>query len=177
MSVRLIRSTNSAPVSVYDDAVIFHSAKGHDYTGDKRGGVFEGVYLNFNHIKDDVNHKFIIRSGMGMLYGRQFELPENETIEFELETMANKYLVVYVEIVADHETGDDDEEVDTEEINIRSQYSSGGYPSIGNLDLIKNRYGTATMELYRVKVGSNGLIEEIIDRRYMYQPGYAEKQE
>lgn len=170
MAIRLIRATNSEAVTVYDDAVVFHSAKGHDYTGDKRGGVFEKVYFAFNYIVDNVNKKFIIKSGMGMLYGRQFELAENETAEFSVADQLNRYLVYYLEIKNELISG-----VETTSINIKSQWSSISYPSIGNTDLIVNRYGTATMELYRIRVNAIGAISEVIDRRYIYRSGYAEK--
>ena len=183
MSIRLIRCNNSDPVTPYDDAVIFHSAKGHDYTGDKRGGVFYKVYNGMGYIRDNVNHKFIVKSGMAMLYGRQFEIPQNETIEFNVSSLAGKYCVVYVEVqsyqdedpdavVAEGETAP---LIDMLEITAKLEYASDNYPSIGNTDLITNRYGTATMELYRFQVNSSGQVGDIIDRRYIYMPGVAEK--
>lgn len=162
MSIRLIRSTNSDPVTVYDDAVVFHSAKGHDYTGDKRGGVFEKVYSGFNGYLDKTQGNLIIQSGMGMLYGRQFELPQNETKEIPYST--GQYLIAYVRLEVT---------ASTESISIEYTYSSLSWPSIGNTDLIRNRTGVATMELYRVN--ATGGAVTLIDRRYIYRPGYAEK--
>lgn len=170
MALRLIRSNNSGQVTVYDDAVVFHSAKGHDYTNDKRGGVFDKVYNAFGFIADNVNKKFIIKSGMGMLYGRQFALDPNETMEFSVAEMVNQYIVYYFKI---NNQLVDGEEVTT--ITIEAQHGSNGYPSIGNTDLITNRYGVATMELYRVRTDAQASITSTIDRRYIYRPGYAEK--
>ena len=183
MSIRLIRCNNSDPVTPFDDAVIFHSAKGHDYTGDKRGGVFYKVYDQLGHIRDNVNHKFILRSGMGMLYGRQFEIPENENLEFSVTSLAGKYCVVYVEVTNEFvdmtgETDENDQPIPSyDQVTVTAQlvYSSEGYPTIGNTDIIANRYGTATMELYRFQVNVQGEIGDIIDRRYIYMPGIAEK--
>lgn len=168
-TIRLIRSTNSGEVTVFDDAVVFHNAKGHDYTGDKRGGVFEKVYNQFNAYIDHKQDKLIIESGMGMLYGRQFELAENETIEISLN--GNDYIVVYVELTINRGSDGYDEE----SIAIKAQYGSSSYPSIGNTDLVRNRYGSATMELYRVSPKIFGLVRTKNDRRYVYKPGYAEK--
>ena len=199
MSIRLIRCNNSSEVTPFDDAVIFHSAKGHDYTGRTRGGVFEKVYEEMRHIRDNVNHKFILQSGMAMLYGRQFEIPQNETIEFEISSLAGKYCVVYVEVKntlveVQPESGgaaaaapaapaageEEEEEVGVEyedeiTISAKLEYSSGSYPSIGNTDLIANRYGTATMPLYRFRVDVNGVMGDIEDLRYIYRAGVAEK--
>ena len=183
MSIRLIRCNNSDPVTPFDDAVIFHSAKGHDYTGDKRGGVFYKVYDQLGYIRDNVNHKFILRSGMGMLYGRQFEIPENENLEFSVTSLAGKYCVVYVEVTNEFvdmtgETDENDQPIPSyDQVTVTAQlvYSSEGYPTIGNTDIIANRYGTATMELYRFQVNAQGEIGDIIDRRYIYMPGVAEK--
>lgn len=170
MALRLIRSNNSGRVTVYDDAVVFHSAKGNDYTGDKRGGVFEKVYNAFGYIADNVNKKFIIKSGMGMLYGRQFALDPNETVEFDLSALANQYIVFYFKIENKLVSG---EEVTT--ITLEEQHSGASYPSLGNTDLITNRYGTATMELYRVRTDATSTIIGTTDRRYIYRAGYAEK--
>ena len=173
MGLRLIRSTNSEEVTVYDDAVVFHSAKGHDYTGELRGGVFEKVYKSFNSYFDSVQQKFIVESGQGMLYGRQFELRENETIEFYLGNLAGKYIVIYIEMSV--EKGSNGNEIET--ISMKHTWGSYAYPSIGNTDLIRNRYGVATMELYRLKLQSDGSLNatDKKDRRYFYKPGYAEK--
>lgn len=183
MSIRLIRCNNSDPVTPFDDAVIFHSAKGHDYTENKRGGVFNKVYDQLGYIRDNVNHKFILRSGMGMLYGRQFEIPENENLEFSVTSLAGKYCVVYVEVTNEFvdmtgETDENDEPIPSyDQVTVTAQlvYSSEGYPAIGNTDIIANRYGTATMELYRFPVNAQGEIGDVIDRRYIYMPGVAEK--
>ena len=183
MSIRLIRCNNSDPVTPYDDAVIFHSAKGHDYTGDKRGGVFNKVYNGMGYIRDNVNHKFIIKSGMAMLYGRQFEIPQNETIEFNVSSLAGKYCVVYVEVQSYQDEdpdavvgeGESAPLIDMLEITAKLEYASDNYPTIGNTDIIANRYGTATMELYRFQVNSSGQMGDIIDRRHIYMPGVAEK--
>lgn len=183
MSIRLIRCNNSDPVTPYDDAVVFHSAKGHDYTGDKRGGVFNKVYDGMGYIRDNVNHKFIVKSGMAMLYGRQFEIPQNETIEFEVASLAGKYCVVYIEVKNEFidmtgEYDEDDNPVDSYDqvtITAKLEYATGAYPTIGNTDIIANRYGTATMELYRFQVNSSGQMGDIVDRRHIYMPGVAEK--
>lgn len=170
MAIRLIRANNATAVTAYDDAVVFHSAKGHDYTGDKRGGVFDRVHESFNRIVDNVNRKLIVKSGMGMLYGRQFELPPNETVEFITADKIYQYIVIYVEVKVQLVSGEEQATV-----SLKLQYSSQGYPSLGNTDLIANRYGIATMELYRLKTDGSGRIMEITDRRYIYIPGYAEK--
>lgn len=98
MALKLIRKNNQTEVTAYDDATIFHLAKGHDVLTLKNGGIFKGVYNSFGYILDRVNRKFILKSGMGMLYGRQFELPDNDTMEFSLATAtSNSFTTIYVE--------------------------------------------------------------------------------
>lgn len=169
MALRLIRKNNQEVVTAYDDATLFHLAKGHDYTGATRGGIFQGVYNSFGYIVDNANTagaKFILKSGMGMLYGRQFELPGNETQEFLVASMSSgAYVVIYVEIsIADGK----------EEVAIKSAYSRSGYPSIGNTDNYKYKMGTATMPLYRFRV-VDGKISGVEKMAYVYEPGTAEK--
>ena len=175
MSIRLIRCANSTEITPYDDAVVFHSAKGHDYTGATRGGVFAKVYKTFNYIRDNVNHKFIIQSGMAMLYGRQFEIPLNESVEFDVSEYASKYCIVFVEVKNTQAEANADDQNDVLDINCKLTYSANGVPDVGNSDLIANRYGTATMPLYRFHIAANGQMEDIIDLRYFYQPGVAER--
>lgn len=166
MALRLIRKNNQEVVTAYDDATLFHLAKGHDYTGATRGGIFQGVYNSFGFIIDNANLKFILKSGMGMLYGRQFELPGNETLEFSLSSLASgSYVVIYVEISI----------TDTDEtVNIKAAYSVSGYPSIGSTDNYKYKKGVATMPLYRFRyIGSR--IRAIEKVAYTYEPGTAEK--
>ncbi len=173
MSIRLIRCANSEEVTPYDDAVVFHSAKGHDYTGSKRGGIFYKVYNQMNFIRDNVNHKFIVKDGMGMLYGRQVEIPQNETIEFDVSSLRSQYCVIYVEI--SNSLGASDGDDDVLDVNCRLTYSSLSVPTVGNTDLIANRYGTATMPLYSFFIDANGQMGEITDLRYVYLPGVAER--
>lgn len=184
MGVRLIRCANSEPVTAYDDAVIFHSAKGHDYTGNTRGGVFSRVYKEMKQIVDNVNHKFIVQSGQAMLYGRQIELPQNETIEFSLAEFRSQYCIVYIEVkntlieangAVDAETGDPIEDYDELTVEMKLSYSSLSVPTIGNTDLIANRYGTATMPLFTFFVDAVGTISDVVDKRYIYLPGVAER--
>lgn len=166
MALRLIRKNNQEAVTAYDDATLFHLAKGHDYTGTTRGGIFQGIYNSFGFIIDNANLKFILKSGMGMLYGRQFELPGNETLEYSVSSLrSGAYVIIYVEISI----------TDTSEtINIRSAYSMTGYPSIGNTDNYKYKKGTATMILYRFRYIDNRIraVEKVA---YTYEPGTAEK--
>lgn len=169
MALRLIRKNNQEEVTAYDDATLFHLAKGHDYTGTTRGGIFQGVYNSFGFIVDNANlsgSKFILKSGMGMLYGRQFELPGNETLEYSVSSLkSGAYVVIYAEISI----------TDTDEtINIKSAYSMSGYPSIGNTDNYKNKKGVATMILYRFRY-ENGKIGSVEKVAYVYEPGTAEK--
>jgi len=184
MGVRLIRCANSEPVTAYDDAVIFHSAKGHDYTGNTRGGVFSRVYKEMKQIVDNVNHKFIVQSGQAMLYGRQIELPQNETVEFSLAEFRSQYCIVYIEVkntlieangAVDAETGDPIEDYDELTVEMKLSYSSLSTPTLGNTDLIANRYGTATMPLFAFFVDEIGKITEVTDKRYIYLPGVAER--
>ena len=184
MGVRLIRCANSEPVTAYDDAVIFHSAKGHDYTGNTRGGVFSRVYKEMKQIVDNVNHKFIVQSGQAMLYGRQIELPQNETVEFSLAEFRSQYCIVYIEVkntlieangAIDAETGDPIEDYDELTVEMKLSYSSLSTPTLGNTDLIANRYGTATMPLFTFFVDAVGTILNVVDKRYIYLPGVAER--
>lgn len=175
MSVRLIRCANSTEVTPYDDAIVFHSAKGHDYTGNTRGGVFYRVYKQMKNIVDNVNHKFIVQSGQAMLYGRQIEIPENETIEFDITEYANKYCIVFIEVTNAQAEANAADQNDVLSVNCNLRYASDGVPELGNTDIIANRYGTATMPLYSFHIAANGQIENVNDLRYIYEPGVAER--
>lgn len=177
MAIRLIRCANSVEVTPYDDAIVFHSAKGHDYTGNTRGGVFSRVYKQMQFIRDNVNHKFIVQSGQAMLYGRQIEIPQNETIEFEVAEYTNKYCIVYIEVTNALVQAEEEDEEDYDELSVTCnlRYASNAVPSLGNTDLIANRYGTATMPLYSFFVGGDGTIGDVTDLRYIYEPGVVER--
>lgn len=168
MAINLIRKNNQPAVTAYHDATVFHMLKGHDYAG-KNGGVFSGVNNGFGYITDAVNKKFIVKSGMGMLYGRQFELSGNETVEFALSSFESiTYGTVYVEV----NTTDDENET----AQIKCAYSSEVWPTLGNTDIYKNKTGIATMPLYRFTwIPSQNKFELVIKAFYEYRPGVAEK--
>lgn len=168
MAINLIRKNNQPAVTAYQDATVFHMLKGHDYAG-KNGGVFPGVNNGFGYIADAVNKKFIVKSGMGMLYGRQFELPGNETVEFALSSFETiTYGTVYVEV----NTMDSENET----AQIKCAYSTETWPTLGNTDIYKNKTGIATMPLYKFTwVPLLSMFLLISKAYYEFRPGVAEK--
>lgn len=166
MALKLIRKNNQTEVTAYDDATIFHLAKGHDVLTLKNGGIFKGVYNSFGYILDRVNKKFILKSGMGMLYGRQFELPDNDTMEFSLATAtSNSFTTIYVEI---------NTTTNPETIEIKSITSNTGIASLGNTDIYKYKKGIARMPLYTIRI-TGGLVFSVSKVAYIYEPGVAER--
>lgn len=168
MPLNLIRKNNQTNVTAYHDAVIFHQAKGKSHTGDYNGSVFQGVYNEFGYKFDIASRKFILKSGMGMLYGRQFELPDNEEYEIDISSLTGqKYVSIYVEI--------DTRDVTNETIIIKAAYGSSDYPILSSGNLYQNKQGVATMELYRIYY--NALYPSnarVYTRFNFYVPGEAE---
>lgn len=168
MPLNLIRKNNQTNVTAYHDAVIFHQAKGKSYTGEYNGSVFQGVYNEFGYRFDINTLKFNLKSGMGMLYGRQFELPDNEEYEIDISSLTGtKYISIYVEI--------DTRDVTNETIAIKAAYGSSDYPPLSSGNLYQNKQGVSTMELYRFYFNSRVPSSVRIYPRFNYYlPGEAE---
>lgn len=168
MPLNLIRRNNQTNVTAYHDCVLFHSSKGKSFDNSYNGSVFKDVYNEFGYKIDTVLKKFILRSGMGMIYGRQFELPDNEEFEIDLSALTGiKYVTIYAEI--------DTRDVTSEKVAIKSTYASAGYVELGSANIYKNKQGVATMELYRIYYdASNPSYSVVITRFNFYVPGEAE---
>jgi hypothetical protein len=158
----LIRK-NGGSVSAYDDAVIFHSALGHDYSGATRGIVFQGVHSQFGYSINLATKALSILSGMGALYGRQFELADGKTIDISLVNLSSIYFLVYVEINAT---------TNPETISLKTVYGSG-LPSLGNVDIYASSSGVATMPLYMF-YWTGSALSLYADYRHIREPGTAE---
>ena len=147
MAVNLIRKNNGVGITAYQDAVMFHLAKGEN-------GVIPDVHDEFEANYNSTSKILTIASGMGMAYGRQFEIVPGETIEFDFSTLSGtRYIVIYAEI---------DLRDPTNEVAIlKSSYASTAYPVIDAGDnLIDVPSGIHRMVLYHVlKTGESATIE------------------
>ena len=153
MALNLIRKTNNPAVSAYQDTTLFHQALGEDVLNQKKGLIFQGVYNSFSPIVNQLAKTFALKTGMGALYGLQFELADNETFEFDFSSLTgNNYIVIYIEIKIT---------ADAETIELKSSYSNVAYPTLASDNLFTSKLGTATMELYRIRYDADFVSEPI----------------
>lgn len=165
LQIDLLRKNGAEGLTPYDDAVIFHSAVGDDYTGSSRGIVFQGIYKEFAYSYNASTRKIAVQAGYGMLYGRQFKLATGTTFEVSVGGM-NAYLLIYVEV---------DATADPETATLKSSYAAGIQPTIGNVDIYKTKSGVATMPLFMFNVSDGGGVLTLIkDYRHIREPGVAE---
>lgn len=143
MAVNLIRKNNQLNVTAYEDTVLFHAIKGTN-------GVFPNVGDMFSLSYTASNQTMLINSGMGMVYGRQFEIKEGEEVTWDWSALTGvKYISVYVEI--------DLRDPTNETAAFKSTYASGGYPSITDGDnLIASPTGVARLLMFWVYRNSAG---------------------
>ena len=143
MALNLIRKNNQAEVTAYQDTVLFHAMKGIN-------GVFPNVGDAFALSYNSTNQQMTINSGMGMLYGRQFEILEGDTIVWDWSALTGvKYISVYIEI--------DLRDPTAETAAFKSTYASLGFPTITDGDnLIINRTGVARMLMFYIYRNSSG---------------------
>lgn len=163
-NLTLIRK-NGGTVTAYDDAVVFHSAIGHDYSGAKRGVVLKGIGNQLGYTRTG-GRNFRVLSGMGMLYGRQFRIPDGQYVDLTLPSAARKVLI-YVEVSIT-------QNAETVQVRSVSGSSPTETPTIGNADIYANATGVATMPLYLVTWSGTDMTG-IEDLREIREPGEAEK--
>jgi len=114
VAVNLIRKNNQENVTAYEDTVLFHLIKGEN-------GVLPGVGDLFALSYNSSTQKMKVNSGMGMMYGRQFEIKEGEEVEMDWSALTGiKYISVYVEI--------DLRDPTNETATFKSTYASSAYP-------------------------------------------------
>ncbi len=161
-SITLIRK-NGGNVSAYDDAVLFHSAIGHDFEGTKRGIVFQNVGNQFGFTLSGNN--FRVLSGMGMLYGRQFRIPAGQYVDLTLPN-TEKYVMIYIEV---------DATTDPETVAVKSVSSNESIPlNYMNTDICQTESGKATMPLYSMKWSGSAISNMFTDHREIRVPGESE---
>jgi|GEM_PF-6772928 len=165
-NIELIRKNNSYGVTPYHDAVVFHSAIGHDYQGRSKGVIYKGVYNEFACAISGRNAE--IRSGMGQLFGRQFVIPAGKKVTVSMSSYASGYVTVFVTI---------DASTDPETISITSSWTST-IPGIESVlvgaNLYKNETGTSSMPLYTFVI-TGGDAHLARDYRHIREPGVAEE--
>lgn len=143
MAVNLIRKNNQENVTAYEDTVLFHLIKGEN-------GVLPGVGDLFALSYDATTQKMTVNSGMGMVYGRQFEIKEGEEVEMDWSALTGiKYISVYVEV--------DLRDPTNETATFKSTYAASAYPTVapGN-NLISTTTGVARMLMFWVYRSSTG---------------------
>lgn len=148
MAVNLIRRNNQPDVTAYQDTVIYNLIKGVN-------GVFPGIGNMFALSYNLTNMNLTIHSGMGMIYGRQFEIAEGEEIVWDWSALSGqKYISIYIEI----DLRDSTSEIAT----FKSIYSDTWYPEITPGDnLIENNTGVARLLTHRVQRRQNGVVDII----------------
>jgi hypothetical protein len=158
---------NQGTVSAFHDALLFHQGKGNHHEGVWRGGIYKDIGDEFALTIDQELKTITIGTGMGMLYGRQFEITEAEEIDFAHLT-GKKYIVVYIKI--------NTQNITNENISLEFEYAGAGYPIIQNVDISINKRGIATLPLFRfIYIGTDANpIGEIEYLAYLYEPGIAE---
>ena len=165
-NIELIRKNNSSGVTPYHDAVVFHSAIGHDYRGRSKGVVYKGIYNEFAYALSGLSVE--VRSGMGQLYGRQFVIPAGKKVTVSASSYSTGYITVFVTI---------DASANPETISITSSWSSSS-PQIAAVlvgtNLYKNESGTSSMPLYTFRI-ENGTLIPNRDYRHIREPGVAEE--
>lgn len=149
MGLDLIRRNNQEEVTAYHDSVLFHNIKGVNGVLDAVGDVFALTY-------DPVNKVISIGSGMGLTYGRQFEVSDGSTVVIDASALSGTiYLLIYAET---------DLRVPTAETTLfKYVYARTTYPALPNGEgdnLIAVKHGCARMELWRVKLIDYELIEQ-----------------
>ncbi len=165
-NIELIRKNNSSGVTPYHDAVVFHSAIGHDYRGQSKGVVYKGIYNEFACAVSGLSVE--VRSGMGQLYGRQFVIPAGKKVTVSMTSYASGYVTVFVTI---------DTSTDPETISITSSWTStipGREAVLVGANLYKNETGTSSMPLYTFVI-TGGDAHVARDYRHIREPGVAEE--
>lgn len=143
MAVNLIRKNNGVGITAYQDAVLFHLAKGEN-------GVIADVHDEFSTTYNNTTKKLIVSSGMGIAYGRQFEIKPGENVEFDLTSLgtATKYITIYAEV----DLRDPTDEV----VSMKATYSDSAYAQITEGDnLISTPNGLYRILLFHVLKNSS----------------------
>ncbi len=165
---------NSGTTTAYHDAVLFHQLKGnsvHGQNSQKIGGVFKDIYNEFSYTIDQSAKTITILSGMGMIYGRQFELPEGEFIKFDFSFLTGKqYVTVYFEV--------DTRNITDEKVALKYKYAGGNYPIMEDeISLYQSKLGIARMVMlhFEFVAAANEPFKNITKQFYLFEPGVAEK--
>lgn len=174
MSGLTLITKKTGTTTAYHDAVLYHQFKGnsfHRQNSQKIGGVFKGIYSEFNYLVDQTAKTLIISSGMGMIYGRQFELPEGETIKFDFSFLTGEqYVTVYFEV--------DTRNITDEKVSLKYKYAGGNYPIMEDeINLYQNKLGVARMVMlhFEFVASASEPFKNITEQFYLFEPGVAEK--
>jgi hypothetical protein len=147
VGVDLIRRNNREQITAYQDSVLFHYATHGD------SGVIAGVGSEFE-LTNTADGKVKISTGMGCIYGRQFEIRLENELVFDWSALGQRYITIYAEI--------DLRDPTNETAQIKAQYSQSGFPTIPTGDnLISTPEGIANYEMYRVQTRQNGTAASI----------------
>ena len=153
--IKLIRKLN-ATITPFHDVSLFHTffgvpveksvgLEGYD------GFIFKNVYNSFEAEADQENKTITIKSGMGIAFGRQFELADNETIVFSLGFLNGiKYVLIYAEINTLDPTN--------EKISFKMAYAGSSYPIIKGQNLVETPNGIARIPLWKATYTASGSV-------------------
>lgn len=158
--LRLI-DKNGGEVTAFDDARTRHFVKGNKDTNDI-GGVY--AQLTSNPFKlSYVGKQIIIGQGVGILWGRRFEIPANETRTINVTGSGTQYITIYLVLDTSNSAN---EKIIVRAVQAQNAYSTKyGFKSD---NLILNNFGTAVMELYRVKVTVNSSDLLVLEEKQMF---------
>lgn len=174
MSRLTLITKNAGTATAYHDAVLFHQLKGNSVHGQNRqkiGGIFKDVYNEFSYTVNQNTKTLIISSGMGMIYGRQFELAEGESIKFDFSFLTGKqYVTIYFEV--------DTRNITDEKVTLKYKYAGGNYPIVDDeISLYQNKLGVARMVMlhFEFVAAANEPFQKIAKQYYLFEPGVVEK--
>lgn len=147
--VKLIRK-NNAEITAYQDSVMFNLAKGTN-------GIIKNVGSEFALTYTWQTSTFLLGSGMGVAYGRQFEIPAGDFSGLSLDNYPTpSYFIIYFKIDLSNPSA--------ETVTLEFDAGTADYPAISGLgdDLTKYPNGICRVPIYKLKkLGQSAAVTKI----------------
>lgn len=141
--VKLIRK-NNAELTAYQDSVMFNLAKGTN-------GIIKNVGSEFDLTYNWPTSTFLISSGMGIAYGRQFEIPAGEMSGLALDDYpVGSFFNIYFKI--------DLSDPSNETVTLTFNTATAAYPPLLDLgdDLTTQPNGICLVPIYKLQKLAQG---------------------
>lgn len=157
MALKLIRSDGQF-VNAYEDAV------GFDFAFNGQSGVIKNILNEFGYDSATVN-QFRIKSGHGVIHGRQF-INDSEVV---LPLMVgNYYYIVYTEIDMSASIMVGERQLKGS-IEFKTDYAVNAFPAFPDSDdLNAMPGGVARLSLYRFRQTATGVAEKSVERVFEF---------